>query len=68
MTGDDTLNLLIAFIDSSTINSTQWRDPDGDKHDCSDTYAVKEFLYGLKQYVISVGGMDEFVRLWKETK
>jgi hypothetical protein len=68
MTPDDTLNLLIAFADASTINSTQWRDPDGIRHTCFDMGAVHEFFYDLKQYVISVGGMEEFARLWRETR
>ena len=51
-----------------TINSTQWRDPDGIRHTCFDMGAVHEFFYDLKQYVISVGGMEEFARLWRETR
>ena len=68
LTGDDTLNLLIAFADDSVMNSTQWKDPDGGVHDCYDMSAVHEFLYDLKQYVINVGGMDEFAKIWKENR
>ena len=68
MTPDDTLNLLIAFVNQNTRNSTRWEDPDGGMHDNSDMSAVSEFLYDLKQYVNSVGGMGEFSRLWRWSK
>lgn len=68
MTPDDTLNLLIAFVNQNTRNSTQWEDPDGGKHDNSDMSSVSEFLYDLKQYVVNVGGMAEFARLWRWSK
>ena len=67
MTGDETLNLLIAFVEHNSTSSSSWKDPDGGSHICDMGY-VQEFLQEFKEYVISVGGMDEFVRLWKESK